>query len=117
MADYEKAIQTAFREVADALATEGTIERELKATQDYADATKKAYELAQARYRHGSESFLTVLDSQRQYVSAQTQLTVAQQARAMSLVTLYKTLGGGAVDLDKKSDETKASTAKAKSEA
>ena len=117
VADYEKAIQTAFREVADALATEGTIERELKATQDYADATKKAYELAQARYRHGSESFLTVLDSQRQYVSAQTQLTVAQQARAMSLVTLYKTLGGGAVDLDKKSDETKASTAKAKSEA
>ena len=65
VADYEKAIQTAFREVADALATEGTIERELKATQDYADATKKAYELAQARYRHGSESFLTVLDSQR----------------------------------------------------
>ena len=63
-----------------------------------ADSTKKAYELAQARYRYGSESFLTVLDSQREYVSAQTQLTVAQQARAMSLVTLYKTLGGGAVD-------------------
>ena len=98
VANYEKAIQTAFSEVANALATEGTIEAELKATQDLADSTKKAYELAQTRYRHGSESFLTVLDSQRSYVSAQTQLTVAQQARAMSLVTLYKTLGGGAVD-------------------
>ena len=117
MADYEKAIQTAFREVADALATEGTIERELKATQEYADATKTAYELAQARYRHGSESFLTVLDSQRQYVSAQTQLAVAQQARAMSLVTLYKTLGGGAVDLDKKAEGEKASFVKVENEA
>ena len=99
------------------MATEGTIERELKATQDYAEATKQAYELAQARYRHGSESFLTVLDSQRQYVSAQTQLAVAQQARAMSLVTLYKVLGGGAVDLDKKSDDKAAQTAEVKSEA
>ena len=117
MADYEKAIQTAFREVADALATEGTIERELKATQDYADATKKAYELAQARYRHGSESFLTVLDSQRQYVSAQTQLAVAQQARAMSLVTLYKALGGGAVDIEKSTDQKSESSVQAKSEA
>ena len=117
VADYEKAIQTAFREVADALATEGTIERELKATQDYADATKKAYELAQARYRHGSESFLTVLDSQRQYVSAQTQLAVAQQARAMSLVTLYKALGGGAVDIQKSADQKSDSSVQAKSEA
>ena len=115
-ADYEKAIQTAFREVADALATEGTIERELKATQEYADATKQAYELAQARYRHGSESFLTVLDSQRQYVSAQTQLAVAQQARAMSLVTLYKTLGGGAVDIEQKTEQAPATVEK-KSEA
>ena len=98
VANYEKAIQTAFSEVANALATEGTIEAELAAISDLADSTKKAYELAQTRYRHGSESFLTVLDSQREYVSAQTQLTVAQQARAMSLVTLYKTLGGGAVD-------------------
>ena len=116
VADYEKAIQTAFREVADALATEGTIERELKATQEYADATKQAYELAQARYRHGSESFLTVLDSQRQYVSAQTQLAVAQQARAMSLVTLYKTLGGGAVDIEQKTEQAPATVEK-KSEA
>ena len=98
VADYEKAIQTAFQEVADALATEGTIEKELKAIEEMTEAYKTAYDLAQTRYRHGSEDFLTVLDSQRSYVSAQKQLTQAQQARAMSLVTLYKTLGGGAVD-------------------
>lgn len=98
MADYEKAIQTAFQEVADALATEGTIEKELKAIEEMTEAYKTAYDLAQTRYRHGSEDFLTVLDSQRSYVSAQKQLTQAQQARAMSLVTLYKTLGGGATD-------------------
>ena len=98
MADYEKAIQTAFQEVADALATEGTMEKELKAIEEMTEAYKTAYDLAQTRYRHGSEDFLTVLDSQGSYVRAQKQLTQAQQARAMSLVTLYKTLGGGAVD-------------------
>lgn len=54
--------------------------------------------MAQERYKLGSESYLSVLDSQRTYVAAQTQWVVAQQARAMSLVSLYKTLGGGAVD-------------------
>lgn len=98
VANYEKSIQTAFSEVANALAMEGTIEEELQAQTEYADATKKAYELAQERYKLGSESYLSVLDSQRTYVAAQTQWVVAQQARAMSLVSLYKTLGGGAVD-------------------
>ena len=100
VANYEKSIQTAFSEVANALATEGTIEEELKAQTEYAESTKKAYELAQLRYKHGSESYLTVLDSQRTYVAAQTQWVIAQQARSMSLVSLYKTLGGGATDLD-----------------
>lgn len=107
VANYEKSIQTAFSEVANALATEGTIEEELQAQTEYADATKKAYELAQQRYKLGSESYLSVLDSQRTYVAAQTQWVVAQQARSMSLVSLYKTLGGGAVDLAKDESSTK----------
>lgn len=101
IANYEKAIQVAFKEVADALATEGTIEAELKAQEALVASTKQAYDLAQARYKQGASSFLEVLDSQRQWVGAQTGLVVAQQARAASLVTLYKTLGGGAVDTQK----------------
>jgi multidrug efflux system outer membrane protein len=92
----------AFKEVADALATEGTIEAELKAQADLAASTKQAYDLAQARYKQGSSSFLEVLESQRQWVGAQTGLVVAEQARAASLVMLYKTLGGGAVDSEPK---------------
>lgn len=95
VAEYEKSIQTAFREVADALAMEGTITQELQAQQDLADATAQAYRLAQDQYRLGATSFMTVLDSQRQYVAAQTGLVMAQQARASSLVALYKSLGGG----------------------
>ena len=102
IANYEKAIQVAFKEVADALATEGTIEAELKAQADLAASTKQAYDLAQARYQQGASSFLEVLESQRQWVSAQTGLVMAEQARAASLVTLYKTLGGGAVDAQPK---------------
>ncbi len=107
VANYEKSIQTAFSEVANALATEGTIEEELQAQTEYADATKKAYEFAHQRYKMGSESYLSVLDSQRTYVAAQTQWVVAQQARSMSLVSLYKTLGGGAMDLAKAESSTK----------
>ena len=95
VAEYEKSIQTAFREVADALATQGTIDEELKAQQSLAKATEQAYRLAQEQYRLGATSFMTVLDSQRQFVSAQTGLVMAQQARASSLVSLYKSLGGG----------------------
>ncbi|MBO7173063.1 MAG: efflux transporter outer membrane subunit [Burkholderiaceae bacterium] len=102
IANYEKAIQVAFKEVADAMATEGTIEAELKAQADLASSTKQAYDLAQARYQQGASSFLEVLDSQRQWVSAQTGLVMAEQARAASLVTLYKTLGGGAIDAQPK---------------
>ncbi len=98
VANYEKAIQGAFDEVANALATEGTIVEELAAQEEYLNSTKEAYELAKARYDHGAESFLTVLDSQRSYTSAQKIYAATQQARASSLVTLYKVLGGGAVD-------------------
>lgn len=95
VADYELAIQTAFSEVADALAMEGTVSDELKATQDLADATAESLRLSMERYNNGADSYLTVLDSQRANFSAQQTLISAKLARATSTVTLYKVLGGG----------------------
>ena len=71
VAEYEYAIQTAFREVADALAVEGTVADQLKASEDMAAATAESYRLAQERYQSGADSYLSVLDSQRSNFSAQ----------------------------------------------
>lgn len=103
-ATYEKTIQTAFREVADALATEGTVERELAARRDYADAAGKAYELSDSRYKHGAAAFTEVLEMQRAKVAADQQLIAAQLSRAASLVTLYKVLGGGTTVAESKAE-------------
>ena len=65
VANYESTIQSAFREVADALSTEGTIENELKAREDLADASTQAYGLADSRYRHGAATYLEVLHGER----------------------------------------------------
>ncbi len=95
VADYESAIQTAFREVADALATEGTVADELMAQQQLADATAESLRLSEERYKNGADSYLSVLDSQRSNFSAQQTLISTQLSRAASFVTLYKVLGGG----------------------
>lgn len=95
VADYEFAIQTAFAEVADALAMEGTVADELQARQNMADATAESFRLSQERYKNGADSYLSVLDSQRSNFSAQQGLISAKLARATSAVTLYKVLGGG----------------------
>lgn len=95
VAQYEKAIQSAFREVADALAQRGTIDDQLTAQQSLTDATSESYRLSQARYEKGVDSYLTVLDSQRSLYSAQQNLIAVRLARLTNLVNLYKTLGGG----------------------
>lgn len=95
VASYEGTIQKAFQEVADALATEGTVTNELQATKELADATQKSYDLAMVRYKNGTDDYLTVLTSQRANFSAQQSLISAQLARSASLVTLYKVMGGG----------------------
>ncbi len=95
VAQYEKAIQTAFREVADALAQQGTIDDQLAAQQSLADATAESYVLSEARYDKGIDSYLTVLDSQRSLYSAQQNLITTRLSRQTNLVTLYKVLGGG----------------------
>ncbi len=95
VAQYEKAIQTAFREVADALAQRGTIDDQLTAQQSLTDATSQSYLLSQARYEKGVDSYLNVLDSQRSLYGAQQGLITVRLSRLANLVTLYKALGGG----------------------
>lgn len=97
VAEYEKAIQSAFAEVANTLASEGTMTRQCAALRSLVDATQKAYNLSYNRYKNGLDGFLTVLESQRQMVAAQTNYIVAEQNRLSTNVTLYKVLGGGSV--------------------
>jgi multidrug efflux system outer membrane protein len=95
VAQYEKAIQTAFREVADALAQRGTIDDQLAAQQSLTDATAENYRLSQARYEKGVDSYLQVLDSQRSLYGAQQNMISVSLVRLTNLTTLYKVLGGG----------------------
>ncbi|MDA5193903.1 AdeC/AdeK/OprM family multidrug efflux complex outer membrane factor [Govanella unica] len=95
VAQYERAIQGAFREVADALASRGTLVNQLSAQQALMDATADAYRLAEARFKGGVDSYLTTLDSQRSYYAAQQALIEVRLARLSNFVTLYKVLGGG----------------------
>jgi multidrug efflux system outer membrane protein len=96
LAQYEKAIQTAFREVADALAQRGTLGNQLEAQQSLTDATAQSHRLSLARYEKGISSYLNVLDSQRSLYSAQQGLIDVRLSRLTNLVILYKVLGGGA---------------------
>jgi outer membrane protein, multidrug efflux system len=95
VAQYEQTIQTAFREVADALVARGTLDDQLTAQQALVTASAVAYRLAQMRFRGGVDSYLSVLDAQRSLYSAQQQLQVVRLTRLQNLVTLYKALGGG----------------------
>jgi multidrug efflux system outer membrane protein len=94
VATYQKTIQTAFREVADALARRGTINDEIAARQRQQLATADAYTLTDARYRAGIDPFLTVLDAQRSYYAAQQQMVQTKLTAAQNLVTIYQTIGG-----------------------
>ena len=95
LTQYEKAIQVAFREVADALAQRGTLGDQLEAQQSLVDASAESYRLSDARWARGIDNYLTVLDAQRSLYSAQQGLIAIRLARLTNLVTLYKVLGGG----------------------
>lgn len=95
VAQYEKTIQNAFREVADGLAARGTFSEQLAAQKKRVDSTQRYYSLANTRYKAGIDSYLTVLDAQRQLLGAQQQVVVVQLAKLSSEVLLYKALGGG----------------------
>ncbi|MDH7971806.1 efflux transporter outer membrane subunit [Sphingomonas sp. AR_OL41] len=96
LATYEKSIQTAFREVADALARRGTIADQERAQRALTAAAGDNYKLSEARYRGGIDTFLASLDAQRSYYSAQRTLAATELTKATNLVTLYRTLGGDA---------------------
>ena len=96
VAQYEKAIQTAFREVADALAQRGTIDGQLAAQQSHVAALTETTRLSQARYDKGVDSFLAVLDSQRALYAVRLNLITGRLTRLVNQTTLYKVLGGGA---------------------
>jgi multidrug efflux system outer membrane protein len=95
IAQYEKAIQSAFREVDDALAARGTLDEQLKSQHALVDASSQAYRLADIRFKGGVDSFLTVLDAQRSLYSAQQGLITLELQRLQNMATLYKALGGG----------------------
>jgi len=95
VATYEKSVQTAFREVSDALAQRGTIGEQIAAHEAGANAAGKAAMLSEARYRGGIDSFLTTLIAQRTLFTAQQALATTRLQRETNLVTLYQTLGGG----------------------
>jgi outer membrane protein, multidrug efflux system len=95
VATYERTVQTAFREVADALAQRGTIGEQVAAQSARAESASIAARLSEARYRVGVDSFLNTLDAQRTAYGAQQQLVTTRLARGTNLVALYRTLGGG----------------------
>ena len=95
VAQYEKSIQTAFREVADALAGRATLGEQLRAAQAQANAETVRYKLAGLRYENGVASSLDALDAQRSLFAVQQTVVQTRLAQLQSQVTLYKTLGGG----------------------
>lgn len=95
LTQYEKAIQGAFREVADALAVRGTVDRQVSAQQSLVDAVAEAYRLSNKRYEMGVDSYLSVLDAHRSLYGAKQGLITLQLARLTSSVNLYAVLGGG----------------------
>lgn len=95
VAQYEKAIQVAFKEVADALAQRGTLDDQLTAQEALTKALEGTYRLASARYNAGIDGYLGVLDAQRSLYAAQQGLITLRRAKYGNLITLYKALGGG----------------------
>jgi multidrug efflux system outer membrane protein len=95
IADYEKAIQSGFREVANALATRSILDEKLKAQELLVDAAKKRFDLTTARYNQGVDSYVDVLLAQQDLYAAQQNLLAFQAARLLNAVTLYRSLGGG----------------------
>jgi multidrug efflux system outer membrane protein len=95
LAQYEKTIQVAFREVADALAQRGTVGDQLEAQESLVEASAQAYRLSYARYMNGIDNYLVALDSQRSLYANQLRLISIRFSQLTNLVTLYKVLGGG----------------------
>jgi multidrug efflux system outer membrane protein len=94
VAQYEKAVQTAFREVADALARAGTIERQQFAQAALLTASSESFRLADARYREGVDTYLNALNAQRTLYAARQSVVATDLAAVVNRITLYKVVGG-----------------------
>ncbi len=95
VANYEKTIQTAFREVADGLADRETYKEQVISQSNFVEANQTYYDLADQRYQAGIDNYITLLDAQRQLFSSQQNLINVRLAQLTSEVNLYKALGGG----------------------
>jgi multidrug efflux system outer membrane protein len=95
VARYERAVQVAFREVADALVARAALEEQLEAQRARVEAEARRHELSSLRYRKGVDSYLGVLTAQRDLFAAQQLLIQSRLARLTNLVDLYRALGGG----------------------
>jgi multidrug efflux system outer membrane protein len=95
VAQYEKAIQGAFRDVADALARDGTVDEQLAAQQALVNAASQTLTLTNARYERGTDPYLNVLVAQRTLYGAQQSLIATTLTRLTNAVSLYRALGGG----------------------
>ena len=95
LSNYEKAIQSAFREVNDALAVRKNIADRVAAQKRLVEATNTTYRLSTARFRAGIDSYMTVLDAQRSAYAAEQSLLLLEQADMNNQIEVYKTLGGG----------------------
>jgi NodT family efflux transporter outer membrane factor (OMF) lipoprotein len=95
VAQYEKVVQTAFREVADAFADRATLAQRLAAQTSLLEATQTTFTLSEERFKAGVDNYLTVLDAQRSLYTAQQSLIGLQLAEQANRITLYKALGGG----------------------
>jgi multidrug efflux system outer membrane protein len=95
VAQYEKAIQTAFREVSDGLVARKTYAEQMEAQKALVKASEDTYEIAKVRYAQGVDSHLTLLDAQRSFYAARQNEIMTRQQTLESLVNLYKALGGG----------------------
>jgi multidrug efflux system outer membrane protein len=95
LTQYEKTIQTAFKEVADALAVRGSVDQQVEAQQSIVNSTQTIYSLSNKRYTNGIDSYLSVLDAQRSLYGAQQGLISLQLAKLANEVRFYAVLGGG----------------------
>ena len=95
VATYEKAIQTAFKEVSDGLVAQDGYRDQLQAQQALVDANKTYYQLAQSRYEKGVDSYLTLLDAQRSLFTAEQGLVSTRLALLSNRISLFKAVGGG----------------------
>ncbi|WP_305798468.1 efflux transporter outer membrane subunit [Uliginosibacterium sp. TH139] len=98
IASYEKAIQTAFAEVADALTVRSHVAEQLDAQREYVAASQQALDFATELYRQGSGSYLDVLVAQRALFTAQQSLISLRLAEQSNRITLFKVLGGGSAE-------------------